>query len=481
MKFLVSSKNVCEIIKRLAPDADVTILTGETLKELKKISREIDCTLLDFCECSQNQPLDTLPLLRRLAADASDIPVFILDSCFSLSHHNEVTNFPNVIGYGLLKHSVTEKEITNLIEELRRHTAIRNEISKLQDSEIIKIGWTIHIEQHDFYDEYADKLYLGQMRIFINNLKRIIDKIRPKQFTRDHTQKKPLLDWLEMWHAYKHGKSVYKDPSSGDNIKISDQGIAEAKLLFENNNVNPGRQHILISGGTGAGKTFIAHFIHKYYYRTCNNEWYKAKPTIVSCPELQGNLAVPTLFGCLAGAWTDSTTRVGYLLASYNGTLFLDEIGAASQGIQEKLLRYLDTQNFRPDGWSMQEGIYVPLLVVAATKEDTKDLIRKGKFREDLYYRFLEIEIPPLKDCMEYLDIYIDCELQNPRTNNGAIDSITSDAIEFLKSYNYPGNFREFHRILGLAVEAARSMRVKTIVKKHVESAMKQMGLTHSV
>lgn len=477
MKFLVSP-NVVEFIKGLAPEADITILTGKTLKGLKSISRDIACALLDFCEDSQDHSLNTLPVLIRLAAEAPDVPVFILDSSFSLSHHNEVTNFPNVIGYGLHKHPVTENEIKNLLKELRRHSDIRNEMNKIKESDIKRIGWTIHIDKSDFYDEYADKLYLGQMRIFINNLKKIIDKIRPKQFTPDHTYKKPLLDWLEMWHAYKHGKSVYKDQSSGENRKINEQEIKEAKRLFENNNVNPGRQHILISGGTGAGKTFIAHFIHKYYYRTCKKEWYKEKPTIVSCPELQGNLAVPTLFGCMAGAWTDSTTRVGYLLASYNGTLFLDEIGAASHSIQEKLLRYLDTQNFRPDGWSMQEGIYVPLLVVAATKEDTKKLVKENKFREDLYYRFLEIEIPPLKDCMEYLDIYIDCELQNPRTNDGYVDSITSDAIEFLKSYNYPGNFREFHRILGLAVETARSMRVKTIVKKHVEFVMKQMGIT---
>jgi transcriptional regulator with PAS, ATPase and Fis domain len=478
MKFLVNSKELSELIKKMVTASDITLISEKVLKDLQKTSSQIDCIFVSYGQPSSDKPISILPLLKQLAAEAPQIPVFALDIQFSLSHHNEVTDFRNVVGYGQIGHIVTNSELEELIEEIREREVINKKVTSISKNKIRKVGWSIQIDkERDFKDEYADKLYLGEMRSFINNLKRIIDKIRPEKFTPDHTDGKPLLDWLEMWSAHKHGATHYPDPNSNSLKEIDDKEIDDARKLFEAKRNNPNVQHILIRGQSGAGKTFIANFIHNYYYRGCKKGWYKKMPTIVSCPELKGNLAVPTLFGCLTGAWTDSRTRAGYLLESYNGTLFLDEIGAASPEIQEKLLRYLDHQDFRPDGWSHQEGIYVPLLVVAATKEPLKEWAEQGKFREDLYFRFLEIEIPPLKSCKDYFEVYIDCELQNPRTNSGFIDSITTDAIDILRNYDYPGNFREFHRILGLAVEEAKSMRLKTVVKEHVDSAMRQMGV----
>lgn len=476
MKLLISG-DLNELISKLAPECDITILSEKNIKGIKKLYSEADCIILSY-DPSQGNPMSTLPYLKRLATEVPEIPVFVMDNKFSLSHHNEVTDYPNVIAYGQKEHTVTKNEFSNLIKDLKGKEAVKKRILSLSQDEVRKIGWSIQIVEGDFKDGYSDKLFLGEMRTFINNLKRIIDKIRPKEFLPDYAVNKPLLDWLEMWHAHKHGATHYADPNTGLQKPINRKELAEAKKLFEAEKINPSEQHILIRGETGAGKTFIAQFIHNYYYRTGKKGWVKEKPTIVSCPELQGNLAVPTLFGCLKGAWTDATTRVGYLLESYNGTLFLDEIGVASPHIQEKLLRYLDYQNFRPDGWSLQEGIYVPLLVVAASNQDIKRMIDDGKFRKDLFYRFMEIEIPPLRNCKEYFDIYIDCELQNPRTNNGYVDSIANEAIEILKNYSYPGNFREFHRILGLSVEKAKGMRVRTIIKEHVDSAMRQMGVT---
>jgi len=478
MKFLVNSKKINELIKKMVPASDITMISENVLKDLQKTSPQIDCIFISYGQSSRDKPISTLPLLKRLAAEVPQIPVFVLDIQFSLSHHNEVTDFRNVVGYGQIGHIVTNSELKKLIEEIKVRELVNQKVISLSAEKIRKIGWSIQIDKEcDFKDEYADKLYLGEMRSFINNLKRIIDKIRPEKFTPDHTDGKPLLDWLEMWPKYKHGATHYPDPNSDSLKEIDNKEIDDAKKLFEVKRTNPNVQHILIRGETGAGKTFIANFIHNYYYRGCKKGWYKQAPTIVSCPELKGNLAIPTLFGCLDAAWTDARTRVGYLLESYNGTLFLDEIGTASPGIQEKLLRYLDYQNFRPDGWSLQDGIYVPLLVVAATNEDIKKMVQENNFREDLYYRFIEIEIPPLRSCKDYFEVYIDCELQNPRTNDGSVDSITTDAIEILKNYDYPGNFREFHRILGLAVEEAKSMRLKTVVKEHVDSAMRQMGV----
>ncbi len=476
MKFLANSTETIVFIKKIIPNAEVILLPKEGLKKLKQ--SEIDCIFLLYPSIpAEDTHMNILPLLRRFAAEIPEAPVFIFDNQFSLSHHNDVTNFPNVIAYGQIDHSVTNKELNHLLENLKKRESTKEKIASLSQNEIRKTGWCIQINKEtDFKNEYSDKLYLGEMRTFINNLKAIIDKIRPKEFIPDYTANRPLLDWLEMWHAHKHGATHYPDPNSDLKKLIDKKEIEDAKKIFETKRANPNIQHILIRGETGVGKTFIANFIHNYYYRTCKKGWYKESPTIVSCPEIQGNLAVPTLFGCLTGAWTDSRTRVGYLLESYNGTLFLDEIGAASSGIQEKLLRYLDYQNFRPDGWSLQKGIYVPLLVVAATNQPMEKMMEESTFREDLYFRFLEIKIPPFRSCKDYLEIYIDCELQNSRTNDGSIDSITTDAIEALKNYDYPGNFREFHRILGVSVQEAKLMRVKTIMKEHIESALKQIG-----
>jgi len=475
MKFL-GSEDLSDLIKSLAQGSEFAALSETILKNIKKSCSKTDCIILSYSH-SHGNPMSTQALLKRFAAEVPEVPVFVMDAKFSLSNHNMVTEYPNVIAYGQIGHPVTKNEFALLLKKLKEGEIIREKISSLSAAEIKKIGWSIKIDEEVFKDGYSDKLYLGEMRAFINDLKRIIDKIRPIEFVPDYTKNNPILDWIEMWHTHMHGASHYLDPNTGLQKPIDKKEITKAREIFSSKRTNPSTQHILITGETGAGKTFIARFIHNYYYRACKKEWHKDKPTIVSCPELQGNLAVPTLFGCLRGAWTDASTRVGYLLESYNGTLFLDEIGAASSGIQEKLLRYLDYQNFRPDGWSLQEGIFVPLLVVAATNQDIKKMAAEGRFREDLYHRFMEIKIPPLRDCRDYFEVYIDCELQNPRTNNGYVDSITIGAIETLKNYSYPGNFREFHRILGLAVEEARRMRVKTLIKEHVDAAMKQTGV----
>ena len=480
MKIAVNSDELKKCFGDTFPAATISLLSAPDIKQPQKSLLDLDCIFLMYDVVSTSRTsTDTLALLTRFAAEIPQTPVFVLDNCFSLTHHNTVTGFPNVIGYGRIDHPITLHEITNNLSIFHKYSELKTALRNLPEEQIKKLGWSISIDPENFFaDPYADKLYLGEMRSFINDLKRLTDKLRPAEFTPDYTDDKPMLDWLEMWHAHKLGATHYPDPNTGQQKAINPKEIKEAAKLFETKRTNPKVQHILIHGETGAGKTFIAHFIHNYFYRTCKKEWQKKSPTIVSCPELQGNLAVPTLFGCLAGSWTDSRTRVGYLLESYNGTLFLDEIGAASPGIQEKLLHYLDHQNFRPDGWSLQEGIYVPLLVVAATKENLRGRIKDGRFREDLYYRFTEIEIPPLRACKDYIDVYIDCELQNPRTNDGAIDAITTDAIDVLKKYDYPGNFREFHRILSLAVEEAKSMRIRTIAKDHIETAMTKMRLT---
>ena len=212
--------------------------------------------------------------------------------------------------------------------------------------------------------------------------------------------------------------------------------------------VAPTNATVLIGGETGTGKELVARAIHQASDR-------KDKPLIrVNCGAIPANLIESELFGHEKGAFTGATaSRKGRFLLANKGTIFLDEIGELPLDLQPKLLRVLQEGEIDPLGSS--ETIKVDVRIVAATHRDLLDLVKQGKFREDLFYRLnvYPIEVPPLRDrgddvCLIAQEMLSKMAAEMNK-NTHRLNNIDKDQ---LKSYQWPGNVRELENLLERAM-----------------------------
>lgn len=201
---------------------------------------------------------------------------------------------------------------------------------------------------------------------------------------------------------------------------------------------------IFITGESGVGKEIIARHIHLFSSR-------KDKHFVaVNCQSLSENLFESEIFGHEKGAFTGALEkRIGRFEEADEGTLFLDEIGEIPLNIQVKLLRTLETKTIERIG--SNKSINVDLRLISATNRDIFKAVEKGDFREDLFYRIntIIIEVPPLRKRREDLPMFIDFFFdKQSKEQNKKINSIEPEVMDFLLSYNYPGNIRELKNIV---------------------------------
>lgn len=217
------------------------------------------------------------------------------------------------------------------------------------------------------------------------------------------------------------------------------------------------RTPVLIRGESGTGKERIAQTIHEFSGRS-SGPW-----IAVNCSAISEGLLESEMFGHEKGAFTDAKERKrGLLELADGGTLFLDEIGDLSMALQPKLLRALETQSFRRVGGQVE--ISVDVRIVAATNRDLTGMIKKGQFREDLYYRLnvASIDVPPLRarraDVLPLAEFFLDqagIMLGMPRA------PLTDDACELLEGYDWPGNVRELRNVMERALILSESRPIQ--------------------
>jgi len=203
--------------------------------------------------------------------------------------------------------------------------------------------------------------------------------------------------------------------------------------------VAPSKATVLLEGETGTGKELIAQAIHQNSDRS-------RKPFIaVNCAALSSNLLESELFGHEKGAFTGAIEkRIGRFEASNDGTLFLDEIGEIDASIQIKLLRFLETKTFERVG--SIKPISVDTRLVCATNRNLKEMVEKGDFREDLYYRLnvVPIFLPPLRERTDDIPLLLNHFLKFYAKENGVqIPQLDTSAVHVLQDYRWPGNIRE--------------------------------------
>jgi DNA-binding NtrC family response regulator len=218
----------------------------------------------------------------------------------------------------------------------------------------------------------------------------------------------------------------------------------------------PTRASILITGESGVGKELVADAIQKLSPR-------KGKPFIkVHCAALAESLLESELFGHEKGAFTGAAARRrGKFELANEGTLFLDEIGEIDQNTQIKLLRVLQERKFERVGG--EETIEVDIRIIAATNKDLLAEIKKGNFREDLYYRLnvVSIFVPPLRDRKDDLYLLINSFLKTFATENDKeVYSIDAKARARLENYDWPGNVRELRNCMESTVVMAKGREI---------------------
>ena len=201
---------------------------------------------------------------------------------------------------------------------------------------------------------------------------------------------------------------------------------------------------VLLLGESGTGKDLMARAIHE------NSHFSQGLFVDINCGAIPENLQESELFGHTKGSFTGATeTRKGKLELADGGTLFLDEVAEMSLNTQVKLLRYLQEKSFERVGGTKK--IFTKTRVIAATNKDLDEMVKKGSFREDLYYRLavFPITIPPLrerKDDVQSLAIHFVTLYK--KEFDKKISSITPEAMNALENYFWPGNVRELGNVI---------------------------------
>jgi len=201
---------------------------------------------------------------------------------------------------------------------------------------------------------------------------------------------------------------------------------------------------VLITGESGTGKELLARAIHRASSR-------KDQPFIaINCSAMAENLLESELFGHEKGAFTGAhRTHRGLFQAAHGGTLLLDEIGDMPMRLQVKLLRVLQEEQIRPVGST--EAFKVDTRVISATHQDLKDLMIKGTFREDLYYRLnvVNIQLPPLRDRREDIPLLVEHFLVQISAEAGNERKVYApEAVELLVASHWPGNVRQLYNVV---------------------------------
>ena len=287
----------------------------------------------------------------------------------------------------------------------------------------------------------------------------------PKPFTPDELAMvvQQALEKRQLLHENAYLRRELKVRYGLGEIVGDSEGMQEIYTLIRR--VAPTRSTVLIYGESGTGKELIARAIHRHSER-------KNGPFVTAdCGTFSQSLLESELFGHVKGAFTGATaTRPGLFDIADGGTLSLDEVSNIPLETQSKLLRVLETQEFRPVGGSQSRKVDIRL--IAATNRELKEMTAEGTFREDLFYRLsvFPITIPPLRERKEDIPAlalhFLNHFSEETRKD---IRGFTKEAMNLLMSYDWPGNVRELRNVIERLVIMADEKMVGSV---HVPAIM---------
>jgi DNA-binding NtrC family response regulator len=225
--------------------------------------------------------------------------------------------------------------------------------------------------------------------------------------------------------------------------EIVGKSVGIKRVLALVHKAAPTHSPVLIHGESGTGKELVARALHAHSPRA------RAPLTIVDCGALQDTLLESELFGHERGAFTGAHgLKHGLFETANQGTLFLDEIGEMSPATQVKVLRALQSGEFRRIG--SNRHIKADIRIIAATNKDLREEVKRGRFREDLYYRIavIEIHMPPLRERTEDIPLLVEHFVRANAYGGRERLQITEEAMQCLVRYPWPGNIRELRNMI---------------------------------
>jgi len=252
--------------------------------------------------------------------------------------------------------------------------------------------------------------------------------------------------------------------------EIITQNIFVKKLLNTARQAAQTDCNILISGETGTGKGLLARYIHAHS-RRANGPF-----LAINCGAFTEELIVNELFGHEKGAFTGATSgKKGLIEMASGGTLFLDEITEMSPSMQVKLLRVIQEREVLRLGGTT--AINIDTRFIAATNRDIQEAVKKGEFRQDLYYRLnvISFTIPPLSERRDDISLLSQYFLKKySALMNKNVNKISPRAMAILKSYDFPGNVRELENIIERGIALAQG---DVIEVQHLPEDLQQMSI----
>ena len=231
---------------------------------------------------------------------------------------------------------------------------------------------------------------------------------------------------------------------------------------------------VLITGESGVGKEMVAKALHSVSRRS------NLKLVTVNCGAIPVGIIESELFGHKKGSFTSAETdRKGYFESAHKGTIFLDEIGETPLETQVKLLRVLESGEYMRVGDS--KTLYSDVRVIAATNKDLAESVKKGDFRQDLYYRLktVTIHVPALRNRLEDLALLVErFALEFTRNNDIVYRGFMPEAIRLMKQYEWPGNVRELKNFVERIIVLEKGERItQAMVEKHLEQVLPILGM----
>jgi len=230
--------------------------------------------------------------------------------------------------------------------------------------------------------------------------------------------------------------------------------------------VGPVDISVLITGESGVGKEMVAKALHTVSRRSTS------ELVTVNCGAIPVGIIESELFGHKKGAYTGAESdRKGYFEYAHKGSIFLDEIGETPLETQVKLLRVLESGEFMRVGDS--KTLYSDVRVIAATNKDLGELVKKGDFRQDLYYRLkaVTVNVPTLRQRVEDLSFLVErFALEFTRNNDIAYRGFVPEAIRLMKQYDWPGNVRELKNFVERIIVLEKGERItKEMIEHHLD------------
>lgn len=257
--------------------------------------------------------------------------------------------------------------------------------------------------------------------------------------------------------------------------KIIGKSEKVTKLMEVISQVAPSKASVLVTGESGTGKELVADALHEMSGRA------KGPLIKVHCASLSPSLLESELFGHEKGAFTGATAqKKGRFELANGGTIFLDEIGEIDLTTQVKILRVLQERSFERVGG--EQTISVDVRVVAATNRNLEEEIKKGNFREDLYYRLnvVHIEVPPLRERKDDIPLLISSFIETFNAEDEKkVEGFTAAARKHLVAYSWPGNIRELRNTVESCVVMARGKWIDTDeLPEHITSSKSESEIS---